>query len=94
MDIDQVIAETDSEMGNDVHKLRLLIPASKSGRIIGKGGANAKVLKEKYSCKMTIPDNSSPERVLTIEGTLLNTLGFLYDILDKVQKVTFFFLRI
>jgi len=86
MDIDQVIAETDSEMGNDVHKLRLLIPASKSGRIIGKGGANAKVLKEKYSCKMTIPDNSSPERVLTIEGTLLNTLGFLYDILDKVQK--------
>ncbi|KAI1732461.1 KH domain-containing protein [Ditylenchus destructor] len=47
-------------------KLRLLIPASDAGAIIGTRGDNAVAIRKKYDALFSIPDSCHPERVVII----------------------------
>jgi len=70
---------------NEEMTIRCLIPASKSGRLIGKGGEHAKALKAKHDVKMQIPDNQSPERILSITGPFKGVINFIDETLPKYQ---------
>ncbi|KAI1725957.1 KH domain-containing protein [Ditylenchus destructor] len=52
--------------GSQDFKLRLLIPASDAGAIIGTRGDNAVAIRKKYDALFSIPDSCHPERVVII----------------------------
>jgi len=83
VNFEEVLAE--SEKLDKTVTIRCLIPASKSGRLIGKGGEHAKALKAKHEVKMQIPDNNSPERILSITGHFQGVMNFIDETLPKYQ---------
>ncbi|KAI3386363.1 hypothetical protein SNEBB_005996 [Seison nebaliae] len=59
--------------------LRLLVPSRHAGALIGKGGTNIKRLRSDNNVGVNVPDCKGPERLLTIEGALDDTLKCLGD---------------
>lgn len=92
--------DDDYEEDEDDHKrrrgdgpkveLRFLLASKNAGAIIGKGGSNIKRLRQDYKASVTVPDSTSPERVLTIGANLGTALECVLDIILnwKITKTT------
>ena len=52
------------------------------GSIIGKKGDNIKRFREESGCKINISDGSTPERLITMTGTV-NVITKAYDLICK-----------
>jgi predicted PilT family ATPase len=52
--------------------IRVLIPSTAAGAVIGKGGSNVRQMAESSGCKMKVSDSSDPfgtkERIVTVMG--------------------------
>lgn len=67
--------------------LRVLVRNSDAGGIIGKGGDNIKRLRKTYDCQVLLPDSAgSPERVMTIMGTIDSCCGVVQEVLPKIGE--------
>ncbi|XP_052698733.1 heterogeneous nuclear ribonucleoprotein K-like isoform X1 [Crassostrea angulata] len=87
--------DDDYEEDEDDHKrrrgdgpkveLRFLLASKNAGAIIGKGGSNIKRLRQDYKASVTVPDSTSPERVLTIGANLGTALECVLDIIPKLE---------
>ncbi|XP_061172415.1 heterogeneous nuclear ribonucleoprotein K homolog isoform X2 [Saccostrea echinata] len=87
--------DDDYEEDEDDHKrrrgdgpkveLRFLLASKNAGAIIGKGGSNIKRLRQDYKASVTVPDSTSPERVLTIGANLGTALDCVLDIIPKLE---------
>ncbi|KAL3120707.1 hypothetical protein niasHT_007999 [Heterodera trifolii] len=67
-------------------ELRLLIPTKSAGAVIGKGGESIKSLRAKYDAIVTVPDRSTPERVLTIVCAQEKLADCFAEILEKLTE--------
>lgn len=67
-------------------ELRMLIPTKAAGAVIGKGGEYIKSLREKYDATLTVPDRSTPERVLTILCRQDDIKSCFTDVLSKLAE--------
>ncbi|KAI1712758.1 KH domain-containing protein [Ditylenchus destructor] len=67
-------------------ELRMLIPTKAAGAVIGKGGEYIKSLREKYDATLTVPDRSTPERVLTILCRQDDVKSCFTDVLNKLAE--------
>nr|XP_039267431.1 heterogeneous nuclear ribonucleoprotein K-like isoform X1 [Styela clava] len=65
-----------SEGGGRV-ELRLLIPISAAGAIIGKGGSNIREMREQYNASVQIPDSRGVERVVNTSAFDIGDLSRL-----------------
>lgn len=61
--------------------LRFLLASRDAGAIIGRQGKNIQTLRSKYKTMIQVPDQSGPERILTISGELEAALDCLTDAL-------------
>jgi heterogeneous nuclear ribonucleoprotein K len=68
------------------YELRLLIPTKSAGAVIGKGGESIKSLRAKYEALVTVPDRSTPERVLTIVCLQEKLPDCFAEILEKIAE--------
>ncbi|CAG2232305.1 HNRNPK [Mytilus edulis] len=66
-------------------ELRFLLASKNAGAIIGKGGSNIKRLRSDYKASVTVPDSTSPERVLTIGAEIATALECVLDIIPKLE---------
>jgi len=66
--------------------LRVLTSSKNAGAVIGKGGKNIARLRTDYSATITVPDCSSPERVLTISATLGSVCEILLEIIPSLDE--------
>ncbi|XP_021358948.1 heterogeneous nuclear ribonucleoprotein K-like isoform X3 [Mizuhopecten yessoensis] len=66
-------------------ELRFLLASKNAGAIIGKGGSNIKRLRQDYKASVTVPDSTSPERVLTIGADIGTALDCALDIIPKLE---------
>ena len=66
-------------------ELRFLLASKNAGAIIGKGGSNIKRLRSDYKASVTVPDSTSPERVLTIGAEIATALDCILDIIPKLE---------
>lgn len=71
-------------------ELRLLIPQSYTGTIIGRGGAKIQKLRSDNNVSVRLPERPGPERVLMIEtesdSTAENVINTVEQILKYVQE--------
>uniref|UniRef100_A0A183CPD0 Heterogeneous nuclear ribonucleoprotein K n=1 Tax=Globodera pallida TaxID=36090 RepID=A0A183CPD0_GLOPA len=67
-------------------ELRLLIPTKSAGAVIGKGGESIKSLRAKYDAIVTVPDRSTPERILTIVCAQEKLAECFSEILEKLAE--------
>uniref|UniRef100_A0A914HT47 C3H1-type domain-containing protein n=1 Tax=Globodera rostochiensis TaxID=31243 RepID=A0A914HT47_GLORO len=67
-------------------ELRLLIPTKSAGAVIGKGGESIKSLRAKYDAIVTVPDRSTPERILTIVCAQEKLADCFSEILEKLAE--------
>lgn len=58
----------------DKFEARVIIPSKVAGSLIGKGGANIQKLRSDNNATVRIPDCPGPERVMTIEGEVIDVL--------------------
>ncbi|KAH7727575.1 Protein F26B1.2 c [Aphelenchoides avenae] len=67
-------------------ELRVLVPSKAAGAVIGKGGEYIKSLREKYDATLTVPDRSTPERVLTMVVDQARVIQCFTDCLGKLAE--------
>ncbi|CAG9839105.1 unnamed protein product [Diabrotica balteata] len=66
-------------------EVRLLIPNTVAGSIIGKGGANITKLRSQYKASITLPDYPGPERILTLSSDLDSVCNIVQDVVPKLE---------
>ncbi|XP_033750808.1 heterogeneous nuclear ribonucleoprotein K-like isoform X1 [Pecten maximus] len=74
--------------GGQKIELRFLLASKNAGAIIGKAGSNIKRLRQDYKASVTVPDSTSPERVLTIGADIGTALDCALDIIPKLEDVS------
>lgn len=67
-------------------ELRVLLASKNAGAIIGKGGATIKRLRNDYKASVTVPDSSSPERILTVGASLGTCCEILLDVIPALEE--------
>jgi len=71
----------------DKFVLRILIPSSEGGLLIGKAGVVINELREKFNCQMRVPDIVAPYRVCrSIFNNEVDLKGYLDQVLPIIQK--------
>ena len=71
----------------DKFVLRILIPSSEGGLLIGKAGCVINELREKFNCHMRVPDIVAPYRVCrAIFNNQVDLKGYLDQVLPIIQK--------
>jgi len=66
--------------------LRILIPTKSAGAVIGKGGEYIKTLRSNFDAYLTVPDRSTPERVLSILCSQDKIVDCFTEILHKLAE--------
>jgi len=67
-------------------ELRLLLASKNAGAIIGKGGSTIKRLRNDFKASVTVPDSSSPERILTVGASLGTCCEILLDVIPALEE--------
>jgi heterogeneous nuclear ribonucleoprotein K len=71
------------------HELRILMPSTLAGVIIGTGGVNVQRIRDENQAVVTIPGSTGPERVLYIKtADYKQTLEAFFQILQLVMVET------
>ena len=76
--VSSVIGTSLSTSTTTGHCIRLLVPVTASGPLIGRGGANIKQLNESSGCKIKLADNSdsfkTQERIVILQSNAIPVL--------------------
>ncbi|EFP00788.1 hypothetical protein CRE_21277 [Caenorhabditis remanei] len=79
------------EEGGDHLSIKILIPSSAVGAIIGKGGEAMRNLKNDNNCRVQMSKNSetypgTSERICLVKGRLNNIMAVIESIQDKIRE--------
>jgi len=67
-------------------EMRLLIPTKAAGAVIGKGGEGIKGIRAKFDAQLSVPDRSTPERVLLILARQEVIIDCFSEVLHKLAE--------
>ena len=79
-------------VGRSQITIKLVVPASQCGSLIGKGGAKIKEIRESSGCSVQVASEMLPnstERAVTLSGTAEAVTQCIYLICSVMLEVTF-----